>query len=949
MQRLPAYFLTVVLAVALVSPASAKIFFTGLDEIAVELNPEPGPQVMALVDMNDDQTLDLVVAETGYDTILVFLNDGKGNFEEDESADTESEPVAVVAIDVNRDRRVDLISANRGSNSITVAIQNVDGAFDDPQNFSVDMSPVGLVPVNLDNDGRVDLAVLGDSSIYLLKGVGNGTFNPFPTASISTGSGTRGNYAIAAGNFNGDSSTDLVVSSRGGSRVSVLLGNGDGTFQAARPIAVSLPPGNLVVGDFGGNPAYDDVAVVTADPDRLEAQVTLLISDGSGGFDLESTGSETIASISESAIGMAGGDFDGDGKMDLVVTNTGGGLGAEILCRQPSAGDLCYEPGVNGLVPAILPDDNGFQLQFQQPPGGAATSVVAGDINNDRRADILTASAEGDLIRVILNTGASRPGSPTPTATLESSTSVPTVFVTPTPTPTITLTYTPRPTATPTLIPTLPYTVCSTNQSGLLSGRFVSVATADFDRDGAIEIAGADAAANRIVILHTNLKAGHSACEILGLEVKAQIDNILNPTSLVAADLDGDGRADLAVVGSSGLSVFYGDGRGNFQAGPENPIPIGSNGAALSVADVNRDGAPDLFIATPGSSANEVIVLVNDTSNRRAYRPACRIPVGRPSDALIVQDLNRDGLVDFAIATRQTSTFSVFEQLGAGATPSATTCPAGTNGFRDLPAFELSGEPRAMVAAVLEPGDSVPDLGIALRSTAPGTDGRLAVIRGAPGSGGIVAYELSANLVIPHIADRLPSLPSSIASADLNRDGKPDLVVTDEANDTVVAFLGQAGGSFGPSLIPAPLGGAGPAQLLLSDVDRDGIPDIVVANAGRGPDAGGISILVSSRPPNTPTPLATSTPTLSGTPTASPTDTPSVTPTETPTASVTLTPSRTPTQTAVPSAVPTKTLKPGTLSLSSCAIGDTNPEGGMALLLLPMAAVALRWKRGRRK
>jgi hypothetical protein len=263
--------------------------------------------------------------------------------------------------------------------------------------------------------------------------------------------------------------------------------------------------------------------------------------------------------------------------------------------------------------------------------------------------------------------------------------------------------------------------------------------------------------------------------------------------------------------------------------------------------------------------------------------------------------------------------------------------------------MDLLGLPRAMVAGIFEAGDTVPDLALALRNTVAGLDGLVTVVRGEA-IGTDVNYRVAQLLAVPRPTTATTrSNPSAIAGADVNRDGRTDLIVTDEQNDTVLIFLAQSNGSYGSSLIPEPLvGGARPVSMAVGDIDGDGRPDVVVADAGRDPVRGGVSILVSSRQPNTPTPLPTATVTLTAPATAS--FTASVTATFTPegTATTTPTPTRTRSLTPLPSPTPTKTLKPGTFNLSSCSI---EPLAERKLDWIPYwgAGALICWRRRWRK
>ncbi|GIW45729.1 MAG: hypothetical protein KatS3mg077_3011 [Candidatus Binatia bacterium] len=911
--RIGLFFFWVLAMLPVAHPARAKLSFRAAATLDVLAGPDAGPRAFAVGDLNEDQLPDIVVTSPDANQVEIFLNQGGGQFENQDSADTAEAPVAAVLGDFNRDRRVDIATANRDGNSVSVLLQGSDFVFealdDFLDGFPVDARPVDLVAVDLDGDRILDLAVLSDASIHLLKGRGNGQFVDFSTPSVTTGAGTRGNYALRAGFFNQDNAVDLAVSSRDGNRVAVLLGRGDGTFEAPRVFNIGERPRGLATGDFGGDPNLDDIAVVNGLD--VDARVTLMISDGNGGFTTGDTDFVEVDSVS-----LAAGDLDGDGKLDLVAANATGGIGINFLCRQPS--ELCFDPGPPAPPPA-LPDENGFQKQITGIAGNFAT-IVAADIDGDRKAEILALSQDGDSLRVFLNTtgGATVGDTPTPTATSETP-----VAVSPSPTGTPPFTPTATATPTPTPIPTAPFTVCYSGDPGQpnVAGQMVSVDIGDLNRDGSPDIVAADATGNRVVLFFTRVRAGApTACQVLGWQNGVGEVAVPQPRVVRVGDLDGDGRADLAVAGLSGIFVFYGDGQGNFLPSEQNPVAGSGEFGSLALADVNRDGSLDLVAGKPGGSSNDLTVLVRASTNRRSYAAPCSLSVGRPSDLVVARDLDGDARVDFAVASRATADLVVFQQQPLPpVTPVINNCPPGTGGVRPLTPFSLGGPPLAMATALFDINDNIPDFAV---TTGVG-EGAVSIISGQRSAVGGLTYRVRQRLVIPPVGIASSANPVSVASADFNRDSLSDLVVADDNSDTVVFYLAGRDGAFGAPTLPVALGGQAPSSLAIGDIDGDGIADVVVGLLGRI-GSGGVSVLVSSRPPATPTPRPSATPTLTGTPTATGSPTPTFTGTPSLTQTPTLTPTRTRSFTPLPTLTGTKTPKPGTLNLSSggCQLGS---------------------------
>ena len=144
----------------------------------------------------------------------------------------------------------------------------------------------------------------------MLLGNGDGTFQPQVTYAVGSGAF----FGIAAGDFNGNGRLDLAVS--GGGEAMVLLGNGDGTFQAEVPYAVGSAASAIVAGDFNGD-GHVDLAVTTYGDNNND--VSILLGDGDGTFQPQSEARDVVGS---SPNAIVAGDFNGEGRTDLAVANS---------------------------------------------------------------------------------------------------------------------------------------------------------------------------------------------------------------------------------------------------------------------------------------------------------------------------------------------------------------------------------------------------------------------------------------------------------------------------------------------------------------------------------------------------------------------------------------------------------------------------------------------------
>ena len=245
-----------------------------------------------------------------------------------------------------------------------------------------------LVAADFNLDGKPDLANAVDGRIaILLSGGANGGIQAPPTfykTALSSCYEGSGSTALAVGDFNGDGKPDIALGNEG---VSILAGNGDGTFQA--PVSIAglqdiLPvPVSLAVGELDGD-GLADIAVTFRACTRggMPGGVVLLFGTGDGSF---------RAPVVTQLPGLIGdikaADIDGDGKLDLIISSY---RNVTVLAG-------------NG--------DGTYQVPVSFGAGEGAYVMDAGDINGDGRPDIVTANFQTRDISVLLNSGPETVGS----------------------------------------------------------------------------------------------------------------------------------------------------------------------------------------------------------------------------------------------------------------------------------------------------------------------------------------------------------------------------------------------------------------------------------------------------------------------------------------------------------------------------------------------------------
>ncbi|MGZ4733148.1 MAG: FG-GAP-like repeat-containing protein, partial [Terriglobales bacterium] len=275
------------------------------------------PQNTVLGDFNNDGRLDLAATNVSANTISVLLGNGDGTFQLQTAYATGASPIAIASGDFNRDGNLDLVAGNAGAATISVYLGNGDGTFLPQQVYAVGNGPQSIAVADFNGDGFLDLAVLdrNDRNVTILLGQGDGTFQvelnvcedplTFPIG--------ESGQVVATADFNGDGAADLAVTDAQTSRVDVLLGMGDGTFQGQVTYVVGFNPIGLAIADFNED-GVPDLAVANAESNT----VSVLLGVGDGTFQ-----PHVIHGTGSAPEGVSVGDFNGDGNMDLVVSNNG--------------------------------------------------------------------------------------------------------------------------------------------------------------------------------------------------------------------------------------------------------------------------------------------------------------------------------------------------------------------------------------------------------------------------------------------------------------------------------------------------------------------------------------------------------------------------------------------------------------------------------------------------
>ena len=367
-----------------------------------------GPQNTAIGSFRGDGTLDLAITNIDSGTVSVLLGNGDGTFQSAVNYPTGGSGSKGLAAGEFRTGSgiQDLVVTNSSSNTLALLQGNGDGTFQSPVQIAGGFQTPSLIDqaVDLDQDGNLDLLVVNQSgnTVSVLLSNGDGSFQA-PVNYTVDSSNFHNPREVNAADLRGMGVLDLVVTPASGNDIAVLLGNGGGTFQNPAYYTVG-DPSNVTIGEFRTGSGILDVAVTN----RFNNTVSVLLGNGDGTFQ-----TPTSYAIGSSSLypDVTVGDFDQDGNLDLVATNFGGNSVSVLLG--------------NG--------DGTFRAPTSYTVGSQPDGVRAGDFDGDGYPDLAVINFGSNNVAILLNDGnwplglgrparrqasGHSPKQPTPTGTL---------------------------------------------------------------------------------------------------------------------------------------------------------------------------------------------------------------------------------------------------------------------------------------------------------------------------------------------------------------------------------------------------------------------------------------------------------------------------------------------------------------------------------------------------
>jgi len=584
---------------------------------------------VAVGDFNGDGKPDIALTDPVANSVSILLGNGDGAFQPAIAYAAGKEPVYLAVGDFNLDGNLDLVVNNNNHNYITILLGNGDGTFRAPVNYPALEYPGSVAVADFNGDGKPDLAVAtvsfgdGPDFVRILLGNGDGTFQKPTTCAAGYGP-----VAVTVGDFNGDGKADLAVANRGpyqtaqqsggviGDTISIVLGNGDGTFQPPVSYTAGSTPVALALGDFNGDGALD-VAVANA-YGYTGGNLAMLLGTPQGA--VQHTATYSVSPLDGQLTSIAAGDFNGDGKADLALTDYYSDTVTILLTDSPQQSvypvgaqpdavavgdfnrdgklDLAVANYGGSTISILLGNGDGtFQPQVTYVVG-QATSLAIADFNGDGNLDLAAVLLDGVSILLGIGDGTFQP----PVSYLL-----------------------PNASSAPRFIAVGDLNgdgnldlVVDTNAGDDYAGNWILLGNGDgtfqpatFNPHGPGYVALADMNGDGILDMVTGegvlLGNGNATFQKLLRFPGAFTEGPFSPFAI--ADFNGDGKLDVAVLAEGMLGLLLGNGDGTFQW--EASFVAGISPALIVAADFSGDGLPDVAVASGVQNARTVTLLTN--------------------------------------------------------------------------------------------------------------------------------------------------------------------------------------------------------------------------------------------------------------------------------------------------------------------------------------------------
>ncbi|MEM9410168.1 MAG: FG-GAP-like repeat-containing protein [Planctomycetota bacterium] len=512
------------------SDAFSVLLNDGAGEFGEPTEFETGrnPRFVALADFDGDLDLDLVTSNQNSFSMTVFINNGRAEFSDGVSYNVGGSPQSVKVGDMDGDLDNDIAIVSISDRTGRIFINDGSGTFAPTFTYDTLVGPRDVELVDVDDDSDLDFLVLNDQSSESITVLLNNGDVSFPTNYEFVMGFDDVPDSLSLADVDGDSDLDIVTTDQSSSGINVLFNDGDGFIEADVGYTVGSFPRAVALADFNDD-GLPDIAASTC----VNDMVSILFNIGNGLFELDAQYFAIGTGLSD----IATEDIDGDGDIDLVVTN-------RLNSPQTDPGFVVFMNDGNGQFSEAV--------QYVLPSG--AETLTSGDFDLDGDVDVAMSVRFADSVAVSLNHGDGTFADP------------------------------------------ILYDV---------GNRPFSITSADIDNDGDLDLATAN-------LFSDSTGVGNDVCILLNNGDGSFADPMTfiegRGTHIASADYDRDGDIDLAIAAGQEATLMINQGNLEFRSGFSVRIGDGENRIVFG----DMDGDDDLDLVTSNRFADSISIVFND-------------------------------------------------------------------------------------------------------------------------------------------------------------------------------------------------------------------------------------------------------------------------------------------------------------------------------------------------
>ncbi|CAF1020117.1 unnamed protein product [Adineta ricciae] len=838
------------------------------------------PWTVAIGDLNNDSQSDIVVTNSGKNTIGIFINYGNGNFSNQRTYATgnNSQPRHVIVTDVNNDQILDILVANYGTRNIGIFLGYGNATFTDQTIYSIgnNSTPSSFACDDFNGDGLIDIGVVDtyNNQLVLFFGYKDGTF--LSTSKYSTGRNSQP-YDISVSDVNNDKQVDIIVANYQSDNILIFFGyNGGNNFTIPEIYSTGSNSGPFVLmnNDFNKD-GLVDIAVVNYD----SSNVGIFMGSTNGSFKYETTYSTRGRSIPQS---VAVNDLNNDTYMDIVVANyysnaidiffgyengtfsnpisfsTGSGSAPYFVCIEDCNSDKRLDIIVANYqtnnVGIFFNNGNGTfrnQMTYSTGTKSGPYYIAVNDLNNDTYMDIVVANYLVDNIGIFYGQSNGTFSQQMIYSTGDSSGPQVIVIRDMNNDDCLDIAVVCQYSSSLNLF----YGDCNSSYSdqivysigdGLEPNSLAlhdlnndsyldAVLTTYYGRDVRILFGSSDGTLGNVATYSTGSASRPRFCIIVDWNNDNYLDIIVSncdtdnivlftgnthgtfsleqtystgnnscPISMASGYFNDDDLIDIVVAnsGTDTIGIFFGYYYMNGIREKTYSTGASSQTRAVALGDFNNDTYLDIVMMNYGLS-NVDLLLGNLNSTFSSQTTFSTGSLSYPT-SLLVNDLDNDGTLDVAIANSALGNVLIYYGYTNDNFIYSKTYSTG-----------IGSSPQALAI-----GDFNNDKKLDIAAVNSGTNDVLTLLKSDIG-----AFRKQITY-----STGMGSAPQSVAIADFNKDDHMDFVVANTDSSSISIFLGQGNGSFFDSITYSTGNKSNPGGLMISDLNNDSYRDVIVCN-----------------------------------------------------------------------------------------------------------------------